>query len=784
MTKRSRPPANPLPAARADLAATAALGALTLCSAASFGRVFIGTSWVFPVLATALGVHASCLAMRRYRLRSVVALPLGVLAIWLLGIWTVIPSATFLGIPSAATLAELTKVLQRAEIEFEGAVAPTAATSGFKLLAAWGVGLIALLGDTAAFRARSTFQGAAPGFTLFVVCCALARHSGRAWAIVLEVLGILTFVLVQHNTVAKTKDPWFGGRSTGAAAWGSAVGAGLAATAVVAAVVVVPALPRSEGRGPLGWKNVSGPGGTRQVISPIVNLQTRILNNSSTPVFTVHSPVRSYWRLTSLDTFTGVQWQSTNSYQSVRGKLPGVITPPPGTKRVVQRFHIQQLQSIWLPAAFDPEAVHGGGVVSYDPVSNSLLTAKPTSDGLTYEVTSLETLARLDPSVLSAAPHLPHHIAKSALGRYVQLPSSVPSSIHLLAEKITAGARSEYAKALALQDFFYGPSFTYSLSPPSDGYGISALENFLFVTRTGYCQQFAGSYAVLARSIGLPTRLAVGFAPGTYIGHHTYQVTDADAHTWPEVYFPKYGWVPFEPTKGGGFQIPGAKGYTGATATLGQQSSSAVAPYASTGPLGAGTGLPGATPHQLLAHPGAGTTSSTSPSTLAAVKDLASSPSVVLANVLLGIAAALVALATWATANIAGRELRWRRRRRRNRESPAQIEVAWQEASELFAWWRTWRLAEETYQEFAERAGRDLLYALGRPRAEADLPELARLASEAEFSTREPDPDQVARARAASARIIEALTRSAPRAARLRRLLDPRLAWSPKTVER
>ncbi|MST35017.1 hypothetical protein GHK86_20090, partial [Acidimicrobiaceae bacterium USS-CC1] len=102
---------------------------------------------------------------------------------------------------------------------------------------------------------------------------------------------------------------------------------------------------------------------------------------------------------------------------------------------------------------------------------------------------------------------------------------------------------------------------TYSLHPPVDGSGIGAIETFLFSTRTGYCQQFAGSYAVLARSIGLPTRLAVGFTTGRRIGPHRYQVTDADVHTWPEVWFPRYGWVPFEPTKGvpgAGFAIPGA----------------------------------------------------------------------------------------------------------------------------------------------------------------------------------------------------------------------------------
>src|SRR5262249_10159469 len=90
--------------------------------------------------------------------------------------------------------------------------------------------------------------------------------------------------------------------------------------------------------------------------------------------------------------------------------------------------------------------------------------------------------------------------------------------------------------------------------------GIASLTNFLFATRTGFCQQFAGAYAVLARAIGLPTRLAVGFAEGTATGNGNYQVLNADAHAWPEVYFgPAFAWLPFDPTKS--FPCPAAQGH-------------------------------------------------------------------------------------------------------------------------------------------------------------------------------------------------------------------------------
>ena len=208
---------------------------------------------------------------------------------------------------------------------------------------------------------------------------------------------------------------------------------------------------------------------------------------------------------------------------------------------------MQALDSVWLPDAFTPVAVSGVRHVSYDPVSGSLITSHPTSDGLTYTVTSYQFLSDLDPASWRRRRPCHHQCAQTLRA----LPKSVPEAVKALAERITAGQSTEYGKALALQNFFLGPAVTYNLNPPDDGYGISALTNFLFDTKQGYCQQFAGAYAVLARAIGLPTRLAVGFTTGTDSDNTgTYQVTDGDAHTWPEVYFgPEYGWLPFEPTK-------------------------------------------------------------------------------------------------------------------------------------------------------------------------------------------------------------------------------------------
>ena len=126
---------------------------------------------------------------------------------------------------------------------------------------------------------------------------------------------------------------------------------------------------------------------------------------------------------------------------------------------------------------------------------------------------------------------------------------AVPTAFdHLkaLAQEITRGRTSAYGKAVALQAWFHR-HFRYSLTTGL-GTGASALTQFLTVTRTGSCQQFAFGMAVLARLLGIPSRVAIGFTQGTLAGNATWQVKTSDAHAWPELYFNGAGWLTFEPT--------------------------------------------------------------------------------------------------------------------------------------------------------------------------------------------------------------------------------------------
>ena len=116
--------------------------------------------------------------------------------------------------------------------------------------------------------------------------------------------------------------------------------------------------------------------------------------------------------------------------------------------------------------------------------------------------------------------------------------------VYDLAAEVTAGATTDYDRVIALQNWFQ--TFEYSTEVQS-GHGSNAIENFLQI-RNGYCEQFAATFAAMARTLGIPSRVAVGYTPGRCAIDGWYSVLGKNSHAWPEIWFDGIGWVPFEPT--------------------------------------------------------------------------------------------------------------------------------------------------------------------------------------------------------------------------------------------
>ena len=132
--------------------------------------------------------------------------------------------------------------------------------------------------------------------------------------------------------------------------------------------------------------------------------------------------------------------------------------------------------------------------------------------------------------------------------RYLLLPDSVPERVHNLALELISDQTATYDRAVAIERYLR--SFPYTLDVPSPPTDQDIADYFLFDLQKGYCDYYATSMVVMARAVGIPARLATGYIGGIYRGEGQYTVTEDLAHSWPQIYFPEFGWIDFEPTGG------------------------------------------------------------------------------------------------------------------------------------------------------------------------------------------------------------------------------------------
>lgn len=223
------------------------------------------------------------------------------------------------------------------------------------------------------------------------------------------------------------------------------------------------------------------------------------------------------------------------------GEIPDPLDP-----QVVQvDVTIGDLEQNQLPISAFPRAVQVDGPWGYDPVKDEIVGRRATSAGMRYTMQVLAPTLSGD-DLRAAAVGAPPGGAD-----YLELPQTQHlAEVQAFARQLTADASTPYERAMALQGYLRSPSnFTYDTQVPPARSG-DAVWDFL-QDRRGYCVQFATAMAVMARTLGIPTRVAVGFLPGdsrAVTGGNEYTVTGRQTHAWPEIYFEGYGWVRFEPT--------------------------------------------------------------------------------------------------------------------------------------------------------------------------------------------------------------------------------------------
>jgi transglutaminase-like putative cysteine protease len=273
------------------------------------------------------------------------------------------------------------------------------------------------------------------------------------------------------------------------------------------------------------------------------------VHDANVVLFQASSRVRTYWQVAVLDDLRNGVWvpnaqtQRAVQHSGQAGSAPstGLNVTTSGRQSVKSDVTISSLTSRLLPVPPGTFALSGSDAAL---TNVGAVATTATVPGEQYSTVSEPPVT--DPQTVGEGPVTadPQDLVQADTA----LPP-LPPSIGLLARSITNGADGPLAESEELTNWFRSGRFHYTLIPPANPPGTDPLVSFLTQTRSGTCEQFAGAFVVLARSLGLPSRVVVGFTAGHYSGPGQVTVTGADAHAWPQVYLGQQaGWVSFEPT--------------------------------------------------------------------------------------------------------------------------------------------------------------------------------------------------------------------------------------------
>lgn len=519
-----------------QLPTTLCLTALTSATAISLCRLFADWEYLQPMLVIGIAVHVVAAALRLLRAPLWAAGPVMLFAaIELLGV--VFYRDTFNGpIPGSRTIELMRIDLSLVLEQFPTTVAPVPSQGNYAITATAAIALCAILSDTFAFRALGRLEAVVPTAVLFVFTAALGtdRHREAVAALwIATALVLIAALRVRHVGSGS----WMGSRRWGVVAAMPVILVTVGLTTAAAAAVA----PRLPGAGEKALIDTRNRGGTvTEVLSPLVDIRAQIINRGNVELFTVGSSDGGhYWRVIGLPIFNGSRWDPPEEdLEPMRNRASEVLLPGPVS---TQDFRILAMGGPLVPAAYIPTSVSDDRIF-WATDSNSLVLAdSELRPGDRIEILSMvprPSAELLRASSLSGAPAVNY-----------ELPGGFPDVARDAAESVTRDAVTAFDKMIALQNWFR-TEFEYNIDVQS-GNSNDAIESFLRL-KEGFCQQFSGTFAAMARSLGIPARVAVGFTDGTVGTDGRYHVFGRNAHAWPEVWFDDVGWVAFEPTPGRG----------------------------------------------------------------------------------------------------------------------------------------------------------------------------------------------------------------------------------------
>lgn len=542
---------------------TLAVWAAVMLSALCLGTLYAESGWIGATMLVVTAVVAVGGLATWLRVPMVLVPVLCALAMFAALTVRFVDDAPWGFVPSPYALGELRDLLAQGTTDIGRFAPPVPVTEGLIAITALGVGSVALVAFVLQVVLRLPALAGLPLVAMYVVPATVLTSGAPWWAFVCVVTGWLLLLasderltLISWGKLLKRSDG-VGGTTALSGLSSSAFRLGIVAVALSLVLpVVIPGLADAViGRTVTGGGEGDG-GGTGAEpesvgLDPIVGLQRTLLNNPDVTVLSYRTtdPDPGYLRAVVLDEYDNESWKPRGfSPDSNAGPLAdGVFSTsglPAEVKRTEYRYDIaaDKLDSRYLPLPEEALAVGLDGDWYVDRATGTVFggDASTTTLGRRWSVESVDLAPT--PEQLRAAPSLTGLDRSNVIGSI-----DVPDSLAETAREVTQGTTTDFDAARKLEQWFQD-NFTYSTQVQSDS-SATYLEQFLR-DKKGYCEQFSATMALMATSLGIRSRVAVGYTRGTEVDGQdgAWRVSGKNAHAWPELYFTGLGWVRFEPT--------------------------------------------------------------------------------------------------------------------------------------------------------------------------------------------------------------------------------------------
>lgn len=580
----------------------AAILAALLAALLPVARVIESGLWLVGALLLSVLILAAGYHARRFRLPAI-AVTLIEAAVWVVFMTVVFFRDTALVwvIPTLDSIRAVPALLETAMQEITLGAAPLEPTAALAFVVVGAMGLLTIIIDHVVITARMPLLGAV-GIVAVSLIPAIAVPSDVD-VVGFVFLAVTILFLLRAETRSREKPLEQEAERTAGV---PATAIGIGAIAVVVAVVATPLLPQPAVRASSGVGPGPGIDATLQLGDDLRRPQEMEVMRLRTD-----SPTVPYLRATTLSRFEGGVWEPdrAQSVSLASDRALGAVAVDPDIRvtEYLSSLEIVNLASPWAPVPYPAVEVTGlDGTWGVVPYNRTVVSRTGSTQGQTYDVRYALPRPSLEQVRAATASGVP------VRDETTELPAEVAPIIGELAAEVTADATNDYDRLVALQRWFRGSEFAYSLEAPVedgfDGSGADAVARFLEV-REGYCVHFASAFALMARTLHMPSRIVVGYLPGepttdSVDGQPVYSVSSSQLHAWPEVYFGGIGWIPFEPTSGLG--VPTS--FSPASTTPGQSGTSDPSSPQSTPTPTAPVGSDAA---ERIEERGAGTASST-----------------------------------------------------------------------------------------------------------------------------------------------------------------------------